>query len=128
MIINRNRIFYLLSTIVVIGLGLISRKFVEYLPEIINIYLGDALWALLIYLLTATILNSKKINTVAIASLIFCFTIELSQLYQAPWIDNIRCTTLGGLVLGFGFLWSDILAYTMGIAVGVSVETVIYHK
>ena len=40
-------------------------------------------------------------------------------LYHAPWIDNLRQTTLGGLVLGFGFLWSDIFCYTIGIIIGV---------
>ena len=42
----------------------------------------------------------------------------MSQLYHAEWIDNIRATTLGGLVLGYGFLWSDLVAYTIGVGVG----------
>ena len=40
--------------------------------------------------------------------------IEFSQLYQENWIIEIRNTTLGHLVLGQGFLWSDLLAYTFG--------------
>ncbi|MDO4536447.1 MAG: DUF2809 domain-containing protein, partial [Clostridium perfringens] len=48
-----------------------------------------------------------------------------SQIYHAPWIDSIRNTTLGGLVLGFGFLWSDILCYTIGIAIGVALDVII---
>jgi hypothetical protein len=35
------------------------------------------------------------------------------------WIDGIRSTTLDGLVLGFGFLWSDLVCYLVGIAAGV---------
>ncbi len=42
-------------------------------------------------------------------------TVELSQLYHAPWIDSIRQTTLGGLILGFGFLWSDLACYALGV-------------
>jgi hypothetical protein len=59
---------------------------------------------------------------VAIAALLFSFAIELGQLYRAPWIDEIRRTTLGGLVLGFGFLWSDLLCYMAGIGTGVVAE------
>jgi hypothetical protein len=43
-------------------------------------------------------------------------------LYHANWIDTIRKTTLGGLILGYGFLWSDLLAYAIGIAAGVIIE------
>ena len=50
------------------------------------------------------------------------YLIEISQLYHAPWIDAIRATALGGLVLGFGFLWSDILCYTVGVLLGIIVD------
>jgi hypothetical protein len=43
--------------------------------------------------------------------------VEISQLYHAPWIDSIRQTTPGGLVLGFGFLWTDLVCYSVGIAI-----------
>ncbi|MCA9130161.1 MAG: DUF2809 domain-containing protein, partial [Planctomycetales bacterium] len=50
------------------------------------------------------------------------FLVEFSQLYHASWIDSIRRTTLGGLVLGFGFLWSDLVCYGIGITLGVVAE------
>ena len=42
---------------------------------------------------------------------------ELLQLYHAPWIESIRQTRIGGLILGFGFLWSDIICYAVGIVI-----------
>ena len=120
----RNRIVYLISVAIVMGLGLSSRKYAGYLPEWINTYLGDALWAVMIYLFTAVLLHDRKLLQIALASLLFCYLIEISQLYHAPWIDAIRNTRLGGLVLGFGFLWTDIIAYTMGIGVMLSIESV----
>jgi hypothetical protein len=42
-------------------------------------------------------------------ALAFAWAIELSQLYHAPGIEALRHTRLGGLVLGFGFLWSDLV-------------------
>ena len=52
----------------------------------------------------------------------FSAAIEISQLYHAPWIDSIRQTTVGGLILGFGFLWSDLVCYALGVAIGVTIE------
>jgi hypothetical protein len=49
-------------------------------------------------------------------------SVEVSQLYHAPWIDAIRQTRLGGWVLGFGFLWSDLACYAVGIATGAVAE------
>jgi Protein of unknown function (DUF2809) len=57
-----------------------------------------------------------------IVLLVLAFAVEVSQLYHAPWIDGIRSTTLGGLVLGFGFLWSDLVCYLVGIAAGALAE------
>jgi hypothetical protein len=47
---------------------------------------------------------------------------RLTQLYQAPWLNAIRGTTLGHLVLGSTFSWTDMLAYTVGVATGATIE------
>jgi hypothetical protein len=38
----------------------------------------------------------------------FSVAIELSRLRHASWTNSIRRTNLGGLILGFGFHWSDL--------------------
>jgi hypothetical protein len=63
--------------------------------------------------------SSGRIATLALAG---SFLVEVSQLYHAPWIDAVRQSALGGLVLGFGFLWSDLACYVAGIVLGVVLE------
>ncbi|EEM11001.1 hypothetical protein bmyco0003_22900 [Bacillus pseudomycoides] len=109
-------------TIIVVILGLASRKFAYALPNLLNAYLGDALWALMIFIGFGFLFHKMKTKKIAFLSLLFCYGIEISQLYHADWIDNIRATTLGGLVLGYGFLWSDLLAYTIGVGMGMLCE------
>ena len=99
-------------------LGLLSRK-IEGLPEIISLYSEDILWALMVFLLFAFLFNKKSTIFIISWAIIFSYSIEISQLYHAPWIDSIRNTTLGGLILGFGFLWSDLVCYTIGIIIGI---------
>jgi hypothetical protein len=55
-------------------------------------------------------------------ALLLSYGIELSQLYQAPWLNSVRDTRLGGLLLGHGFLWSDLFCYTVGIALGAAID------
>ena len=94
----------------------------EHLLQFLAEYTGDTLWALMLYLLVSTLLSGRPIVVRAAISLALGFLVELSQLYHAPWIDSIRSTTLGGLVLGFGFLWTDFVCYLVGITAGALTE------
>jgi hypothetical protein len=76
----------------------------------------------LLYFLVSTILAGQLIMVRAAISLVIALLVELSQLYHAPWIDSIRQTTLGGLALGLGFLWTDLICYSAGIAIGTVAE------
>ncbi|MCY8545365.1 DUF2809 domain-containing protein [Bacillus vallismortis] len=122
---KRKRWVYVALTIIIMTIGLGSRTFSSVLPDAVNPYLGDSLWAAMIF--TGCGFLFQKMNTImtGIISLSFCFFIEISQLYHADWIDQIRDTSLGGLVLGYGFLWSDIEAYTIGIALCTAIELIV---
>ncbi|MEO8610423.1 MAG: DUF2809 domain-containing protein [Chloroflexota bacterium] len=54
--------------------------------------------------------------------------IEFSELYQADWINAIRAYKLGGLILGYTFLPSDLLMYLCGIGAGVLLEKWILNQ
>jgi hypothetical protein len=120
-----NRLFYLLMIFIVICLGLLSRKMSNYIPDIIDLFLGDSLWALMVYLFIRMLFKNWSTNKVVLTGILFCFIIESSQLYHDEWIDMIRRTTLGGLILGYGFLWSDLAAYLLGIGFGIKIDGII---
>jgi hypothetical protein len=87
--------------------------------------MGDLLYAVMIYWLVRIIFVNKNAFQIAVLSLLICYSIEFFQLYQAPWIIELRKTLFGRYVLGSGFLWSDILAYTGGVAFAFVAEKVI---
>jgi len=126
--INRNRIFFSAAMLLVIITGLLSRAYAHLFPDWINVYLGDALYALMIYLGFSAFFIRRSAIEIGLISLIFCYAIEFSQFYHAPWIDAIRATRPGGLILGYGFLWSDILAYAIGVATGVMIRRLIADR
>jgi len=117
------RILYFLLLISVIFLGIISRK-----TDFIPLYFGDFLYAVMIYILTRIVLIKNKPVQIGILSLFVCYCIEFFQLCQAEWIIAIRKTLFGRYVLGQGFLWTDLIAYTFGIAVTLIIEKNILKK
>jgi hypothetical protein len=64
----------------------------------------------------------KSSLRIAIYSILFCYLIELTQLSQASWLNQIRSYKIGALVLGHGFLWSDIISYTLGGITALVIE------
>jgi len=125
---KRDRVVYFIFLVIVILLGLGSRKYGHLLPWFIADYAGDILWALMVFFGVGFMFNSlATIKTAAIA-LVFSYIIEISQLYHAPMIDYIRHNKLGGLILGYGFLWSDLVCYMIGIISGIGIEILIKHK
>jgi len=119
---NRNRFLYFILIVFTIAIGLASRHIYVNANSWVKLYLGDAIWALLVFWLLRFVFKSNSSLWIACAALIFSFSIEISQLYHAAWIDYLRSTTIGGLILGFGFLWSDLLCYSVGIGVGYVME------
>ena len=116
------RLYYLLSAIAVLLAGLASRRYRQHLPSFVGEYSGDTLWALMLFLIVSFVLAGRPILQRCGISLALAFAVEVSQLYHAPWIDSIRSTTMGGLVLGFGFLWTDLVCYLVGITAGALTE------
>ena len=60
-----------------------------------------------------------------ITAILITYVIEFSELYQADWINQVRSIKLIGLILGYTFLWTDLVAYTVGITIGVLIDRVL---
>ncbi|QEC76857.1 ribosomal maturation YjgA family protein [Mucilaginibacter ginsenosidivorax] len=120
---RRSRFLYFMLITATIITGLLSRHF-----KSIPLFVGDILWALMVYFIARFLFINKPIKFVVVASLLFCFAIEFSQLYKAPWINNLRHTLFGRLVLGEGFLWSDLLCYVVGVGIGCIIDFYILKK
>lgn len=121
---RRNRLCYILALGVTIAVGLFSRSSAaDHLPGLVRTYAGDTLWALAVFLALGLVLPKAGTMRLAICAATISYGVELSQLYRAPWIDAIRRTIPGALLLGFGFQWSDLICYSVGILLGAAAES-----
>jgi ABC-type multidrug transport system fused ATPase/permease subunit len=108
---HRNRGWYTISIVLVIILGLASRRYPQILPAILDKYPGDALWPIVVFLAAGVVLQRTSTWKIAGLALAISYIVEVAQLYQAPWIVAIRRTTIGHLFLGSQFMWEDLVAY-----------------
>jgi len=116
----KSRIGWFIVICITIALGLASRYF-----KVVPLFVGDILWATMVYFIIRFLFINKPIRFIVIASLFFSYAIETLQLYKAPWIDSIRPTLFGRLVLGSTFNWGDIVSYTVGVGLAALTEYVI---
>lgn len=114
---------YLFALALIVVLGLSSRK-VGWIP----VETGDALWAMMVFCVLRLLLPKVKLAGVAAAALAISFADEFSQLIQWPWLVSFRETTIGHLMLGQGFLWQDLVAYVVGIAVIYGVAVAVLER
>ena len=106
---KNNRLYYFLALFITLILGILSRK-----TTVVPLFIGDVLYAVLIYFGFRFLIIVSKKSTSLLLSLLFCFGIEILQLVQIDWLIAIRKTTLGHYILGQGFLWLDLLCYVIG--------------
>jgi hypothetical protein len=120
--VRRSRATSLVLALLVVALGLASRSKALPWPAFFAAYAGDTLWALLVFLLVRFLAPTRPSLHVAAAALAFSFTVEVSQLFHPPWLDALRRTLPGRLVLGAGFLWSDLVCYSAGVLAGLGLD------
>ncbi len=91
------------------------------------LYGGDVLWAAALYGVLLLGLRSRSGWFVLGLTIAGATVIEFSQLYQADWAQQFRTTVPFNLVLGQGFLVSDLVAYVTG-ALGMRVLDILWFR
>jgi hypothetical protein len=119
MAIRRSRWLCAVAVAATIALGLGSRTVA--LPKGI----GDALYATMMFWGLALLAPRARASRLAAAALAWCVAVEGLQLDHAPWLEALRATTPGRLVLGQGFHAVDLVCYAIGVAVAVGSDALL---
>jgi hypothetical protein len=122
---ERNRLAYAIGLVLIIAAGLLLRSDILPLSSFTAKYGGVALWALAAFAVFGFLFIRVSTSQLALISIAFAWSIELLQLYHAPWIDSIRATSAGHWILGSTFNAPDLVAYAIGITVGALAETLV---
>lgn len=78
-------------------------------------YFGDFLFVILMYCFLKTFWNAAPWK-VGVAVLLFAFSVEVGQYFHlVKWL-GLDGSKVVSTVIGTGFDWGDLMAYTLGIA------------
>jgi len=124
---RRSRPWQALAVAGVVVLGLASRRFGMF-HEVLGKYPGDVLWTLMVYLGWGFVFPKWPIAGMTLLALVTSYAVEFAKFHHAPWLENFRNTTFGHLVLGYTFSWGNLLAYTIGAAIGAAGERILYQR
>ena len=112
---------YIPIILLLLAVGIPSRLIPDSFPDWYVNYAGDFLWAMMVFFLFCLFFRWGSFQTFIIA-LLTTYLIEVSQLFQPDWLNYLRSFKLIGLVIGYSFIWSDIVAYTLGISLGAIID------
>ena len=116
---SRTRLAIMLAVTIALGLGSRARG----LPAAVHLYVGDVLWGVMWVLLLALARPQTPRRWLLLGGLAIGWGIELSQLIDHPTLHAIRQTRPGALLLGRGFLWSDMVCVGLGVVLGVGLSS-----
>jgi hypothetical protein len=120
---TKPRFTYFCSILFIVLLGIASRAFSS-----IPLFVGDFLYAVMMYFIVRFLLPNKKSSSVFFIALLLCFAIELQQTLDFSWLVSIRKTVIGHYALGEGFLWSDLFYYTLGVRMAAVTDVFMINK
>lgn len=132
------RVLIFISLLIIIPLGILSKKYTGIAQEWVHDYSGDILyeifWCLVVFWFIPQAKSKINLNEIQIALGVFAITcaIEVSQL----WFDlvpvAIRSSLIWKLLLGSVFVWCDFPHYALGSFLGwlwmILIKKIELHK
>jgi hypothetical protein len=116
---SRGNVFFWLVLLIAFGLG--SRR-LGGVPSWVTLYAGDVAWGAMFFALFCALWPTLITARAWLAAVITTELIEFSELYRAPWLEALRATRGGGLLLGHVFLWSDVVCVALGATLAAGAE------
>jgi hypothetical protein len=122
---TNSRLKYGLLALLLFGIEILIALYLH--DRIIRPYIGDLLVVILIYCFVKALVNAPVFAT-ALGVLLFAYAVETLQYFHVVDLLGLGHSKLARVIIGSSFEWMDMLAYTVGIGLVLSIETIWYQK
>ena len=110
---------YFIAAIILFVIEVLIALYVR--DSIIRPYGGDYLVVIFVYCVVRSFLDASAVK-VAIGVLLFSYLVETLQYFQLVNRLGLQHNKVMRTVIGYGFDWIDLLAYTLGIIPVILIE------
>lgn len=108
----------LISLLIVVPLGFLSKFYAGPAQNWVNNSLGGVFYEIFFCLLLCLILRKMKAHIIATVVFFCTCALEFLQLWHPPLLQFIRSFFLGAAFLGTSFSWKDFPYYLIGSLIG----------
>lgn len=112
------RLILAIAIFIIVPLGYIIRFSTIPGLEWLNDFLGGVAYEIFWILLVMFLSPRSSVVSVAVGVCLATCALEFLQLWKPPFLQAMRATLAGRLVLGNAFTWSDFINYFIGSFVG----------
>ena len=109
----------IISLLIVIGMGFFFKFYSEFGRQWFNNSVAaifyEVFWCLFVYLFLK---GRRAIIQISVGVFIITCILEFLQLWHPPFLQQMRSTLVGRLILGTTFSWWDFFYYTLGCILG----------
>ena len=110
---------YFAATVLLFLIELFIALYVK--DKFIRPYAGDFLVVILLYCCLKSIWRGTPLKA-GLSVLLFAFAVEISQHFQLVELLGLGHSSVARTIIGTGFDWGDLVAYSLGTAVVLGVE------
>jgi len=108
----------LLSILVIVPLGLLTKYYIGPAQYWVNYYLGGLFYEIFFCLLAALFFPVVRPWKIAASVFLITVLLEFLQLYHPAWLTSLRGFRLGHYLLGSSYNAWDFLYYLLGCLLG----------
>jgi Protein of unknown function (DUF2809) len=108
-----------------VPLGLSTKRYHGPGEAWVHANAGDVLYAAFWFFFFRLVWPQVAIWKAAVGVFVYCTLIEFSQRLHPPWLEALRRTFTGRLILGSDFDLMDIVYYAVGVALAVGLTLAI---
>ncbi len=122
------RVSLLVSLLLTVGLGLASKFYRGLGQGWLNNSLGGVFYEIFWVLALVLVMVKLKPLSAAIGVFVMTSILEILQLWHPPFLEAMRATFMGRMILGTTFVWSDFFYYVVGCAIAWAWVRYLQHQ
>ncbi len=118
MLFSKQQLIMIFTLIVLTPLGFLTKAYHGFAAHWVNDSLSGLLYVMFWCFVGYLLCPQCSVKKIAVTVFLLTSVLEIGQLWHPEFLEMLRATYLGKVVLGTTFVWSDFIYYAFGAFLG----------